>query len=62
MSSKTIYSGGNRYDVKDIGGEKVVTTPTWFPGMDRTIGTAKSDVGALNVIKSDSGSKVTRQK
>ena len=60
MADKKISSGGNSYRVRDVGDNKSVTKSEWGPRSN--VGTAKDDTGALNVIKSDSGSDKVEEK
>jgi len=57
---KHISSGGNSYRIRDVGDDKSVTKSEWGPRSN--VGTAKDEVGALNVIKSDSGSDKVKEK
>jgi hypothetical protein len=57
---KTISSGGSSYRIRDVGDNKSVTKAEWGPRSN--VGTAKDEAGAINIIKSDSGSDKTKEK
>jgi hypothetical protein len=56
-------SGGKIYETKEtISGDKNITSPSWVPGDPEQVGSAKDEKGAIDQIKSDSGSDKVKEK